>query len=233
MTGGLVPPVIVLWREIRLAKIIITRDGAIEQQHQLSKERVTIGRRRHNDIVLSHPAVSGEHAVIVTILDDSFLEDLQSTNGTYVNGHRIGKHFLQHQDTIKIAKYELAFIADGIRPLAAAAAAPLQPAVPAPPAVELAAAPASRPQPLLGHIEVLNGSNAGKQLALTKLQTTLGRPGVQVVVISRAADGYGIAHVDGEQVPLLNGAALTKQARLLKDGDVIDLSGTRMAFRQA
>lgn len=201
-----------------MAKIIVTRDGAVEQQLQLSKERVTVGRHRHNDIVLSHPSVSGEHAVIVTILDDSFLEDLHSTNGTFVNGHRIGKHFLQHQDAIKIAKYQLEFIADGIRPLAAAA---------------MAAAVAPAPAPVLGHIEVLNGSNAGKQLALAKPQTTLGRPGVQVVVISRSADGYVIAHVDGEQVALLNGAALGKQPERLKEGDVIDLSGTRMAFHLA
>ena len=110
-------------RRSRLAKIIISREGVVEQQVQLSKERMTIGRHRHNDIVLTHPSVSGEHAVIVTMLDDSFLEDLHSTNGTFVNGHRIGKHFLQHLDMIKIAKFQVEFIADGVRPLAAAAAA--------------------------------------------------------------------------------------------------------------
>jgi pSer/pThr/pTyr-binding forkhead associated (FHA) protein len=82
----------------------------VEQQVQLSKERMTIGRHPRNDIVLTHPAVSGEHAVIVTILDDSFLEDLHSTNGTFVNGHRIGKHFLQHQDVIKMAKFQVEFV---------------------------------------------------------------------------------------------------------------------------
>jgi pSer/pThr/pTyr-binding forkhead associated (FHA) protein len=80
-----------------LAKLIISRNGQVEQQIQLSKERMTLGRHPRNDIVLSHPAVSGEHGAIVTILDDSFLEDLHSTNGTFVNGHRIGKHFLQHR----------------------------------------------------------------------------------------------------------------------------------------
>jgi pSer/pThr/pTyr-binding forkhead associated (FHA) protein len=89
-----------------LAKLIISRNGQVEQQIQLSKERMTLGRHPRNDIVLSHPAVSGEHGAIVTILDDSFLEDLHSTNGTFVNGHRIGKHFLQHKDVIKMAKFE-------------------------------------------------------------------------------------------------------------------------------
>jgi len=194
-----------------LAKIIISRECTVEQQVQLSKERMTLGRHRHNDIVLGHPSVSGEHAVIVTILDDSFLEDLHSTNGTFVNGHRIGKHFLQNNDLIKIAKFQVQFVADGIRPLAAAAAAVAE--------------------PLLAQIAVLNGNNAGKQMELSKPLTTLGRPGVQVVVINRGHDAYTIAHVEGERAPLLNGAAVGKQPVRLQHGDVIDLSGTHMAFR--
>jgi len=192
-----------------LAKIIISREGMVEQQVQLSKERMTLGRHRHNDIVLGHPSVSGEHAVIVTILDDSFLEDLHSTNGTFVNGHRIGKHFLQNNDSIKIAKFQVQFVADGIRPLAAAAAT----------------------GPLLAQIAVLNGNNAGKQMELSKPLTTLGRPGVQVVVINRSQDAYTIAHVEGERAPLVNGVAVGKQPLRLQHGDVIDLSGTQMAFR--
>ena len=192
-----------------MAKIIISRDGTVEQQVQLSKERMTLGRHRHNDIVLGHPSVSGEHAVIVTILDDSFLEDLHSTNGTFVNGHRIGKHFLQNNDIIKIAKFHVQFVADGIRPLAAAAAA----------------------EPLLARIAVLNGNNAGKQMELSKPLTTLGRPGVQVVVINRSLDAYTITHVEGERAPLVNSAPVGKQPLRLQHGDVIDLSGTQMSFR--
>lgn len=211
-----------------MAKIIVMREGIVEQTVQLTKERMTVGRHRHNDIVLAHPAVSGEHAVITTILDDSFLEDLHSTNGTFVNGHRIGKHFLQNKDVIKMAKYHLEFVADGIRPLAAAAAT--IPAMPAPPPQPAAVPAASLP---VGQIEVLNGNNAGKTLALTKPVTSLGRPGVQVVVIARAADGYSAAHVEGDKSPLLNGIALSRQPQRLKAGDVLDLSGIQMAFRQA
>jgi pSer/pThr/pTyr-binding forkhead associated (FHA) protein len=192
-----------------LAKIRISRDGQVEQQVQLSKERMTLGRHPRNDIVLTHPAVSAEHAVIVTILDDSFLEDLHSTNGTFVNGHRIGKHFLQHQDAIKVAKFQLEFVADGIRPLAAA-------------------------QPVLAELSVLNGANAGKHVALTKPQTTLGRAGVQVVVIQRHPQFYTITHTEGDAAPLLNGTPLDPQTtERLSDGDVIDLSGTQLAFRVA
>jgi hypothetical protein len=230
-----------------LGKIIISRDGVVEQEIPLSRERMTIGRRSRNDIVLSHPAVSGEHAVITTILDESFLEDLRSTNGTFVNGQRVGKHFLQHQDMIKIAKYRIEYLADGVRPVPApmgeSAAIPVPPApypgsapalAPAPAraaALVPAAAPAA-PAPVLGRIEVLNGANAGKQLALTKPLTTLGRLGVQVIVISRAPDGYSAVQSEGDAITTLNGAALGKQPQRLKDGDVLDLSGTQMAFKQ-
>ena len=77
----------------------------------------------------------------------------------------------------------------------------------------------------------MNGNNAGKQMALTKPLTTPGRPSVQVIVINRGADGYTIAHAEGAQPPLLNGAAVGRQPARLKHGDVIDLSGTQMTFR--
>ena len=231
-----------------MGKIIISRDGVVEQEIPLSRERMSIGRRSRNDVVLSHPAVSGEHAVITTILDESFLEDLRSTNGTFVNGQRVGKHFLQHQDTIKIAKYKIEYLADGVRPAPppmgesvtipvapphrpAAAAAAASASTPAAAPVPAASPPAS-PAAVLGRIEVLNGANAGKQLALTKPLTTLGRPGVQVIVISRAVDGYSVVQADGDAIATLNGAALGKQPQRLKTGDVLDLSGTQMAFKQ-
>jgi pSer/pThr/pTyr-binding forkhead associated (FHA) protein len=217
------------------------REGVIEQTVQLTKERMTVGRHKHNDIVLNHAAVSGEHAVVTTILDDSFLEDLQSTNGTFVNGHRIGKHFLQNKDVIKMAKYHLEFVSDGIRPLAAAAATvPAMPVPPQRPRAPQAAQPVQPAQPApatimaelpLGHIEVLNGTNAGKTLSLTKPVTSLGRPGVQVVVIARAVDGYSAAHVEGDKSPLLNGDPMPRQPQRLKTGDILDLSGILMAFR--
>lgn len=194
-----------------MAKILISRDGVLEKTVQLTKERMTIGRHRHNDIVLEHQTVSGEHAAITTILDDSFLEDLYSTNGTFVNGHRVGKHFLQHSDTIKLAKYRIAFVADGIRPISGIPSTP----VTLPPA----------------RIEVLNGSNAGRRLELNKPQTSLGRAGVQVVVITRTEAGYAALHTEGDRIPLLNGSPLGKLPQALANGDVLDLSGTQMAFR--
>jgi pSer/pThr/pTyr-binding forkhead associated (FHA) protein len=212
MTGASAP--VFYWRFTggdALAKILVSRDGVTEKTVQLTKQRMTIGRHLHNDIVLDHATVSGEHAAITTILDDSYLEDLYSTNGTFVNGHRIGQHFLRHGDTITLARYQLGFVADGIRPISGIPATPV-------------ALPPAR-------IEVLNGSNAGRRLELNKLQTSLGRAGVQVVIITRTEAGHTAMHADGERIPLLNGAPLGKLPQQLADGDVLELSGTRMAFR--
>jgi hypothetical protein len=190
-----------------MAKLIISREGAVVQTVPLNKERISIGRRRHNDIVLDHPTVSGEHALIVTILDDSFLEDLASTNGSYVNGHRVGKHFLKHQDVITLAKFQLQFISDGVRTFSAAAGAPL-----------------------LGNIEIVSGANAGKRLVLSKPLTTLGRSGMQVVAISRGPVEYSIAQLEGAPAALVNGIAIGKEPHPLAPGDSIELTGTRLLF---
>jgi len=97
-----------------MAKLILSMDGLVLKEIPLTKERTTIGRKPHNDIQIDNLAVSGEHAVIVTILNDSFLEDLGSTNGTVVNGNPIKKHFLQNNDVIELGKYKLKFIGDTV-----------------------------------------------------------------------------------------------------------------------
>src|ERR1700755_29973 len=93
-----------------MAKLIMSLDNAVIRELPLDKERVTIGRKAHNDIQIDNLAVSGEHALIVTILHDSFLEDLGSTNGTLVNGNPIKKHILRNNDVIEIGKYKLKYI---------------------------------------------------------------------------------------------------------------------------
>jgi predicted component of type VI protein secretion system len=99
-----------------MAKVILTMEGQVLREYPLAKERTTIGRRPHNDIVIENLAISGEHAVIVTILNDSFLEDLGSTNGTMVNGAPVKKHFLQNNDVVELGKYRIRYLADNTTP---------------------------------------------------------------------------------------------------------------------
>jgi pSer/pThr/pTyr-binding forkhead associated (FHA) protein len=234
----------------------------------LTKERTTIGRKPHNDIQIDNLAVSGEHAVIVTILQDSFLEDLGSTNGTVVNGQSIKKHFLQNNDIIELGKYKLKYVNESpagvakaadfektmvLRPgavkpasgLAAAPAAPSPaPAAPAPTAAKagdtvqgpattmppVSAKPAPSAPQKSAALQLLSGANAGKELDLTKPLTTLGKPGVQVAVITRRPQGFFITHVEGASFPVVNGKPLDAQAHALNDHDVIELAGVKMEF---
>ena len=199
------------------AKLIVTLDGAFVRELELGQDRVTIGRRPYNDIVLDSPAISGEHAVIANVLNESILEDLNSTNGTYVNGQPIKKHFLQNGDSIELVKDRIQYFdADhaGQAATSTAAAAPYP---------EVAGEPAT--------LLVLNGSNAGKSMPLTKTITTLGRAGTQVAAITRSGNAYAIAHVEGP-APLVNQQAVGTTPHRLADGDVIDLSGTQLEFSQ-
>jgi pSer/pThr/pTyr-binding forkhead associated (FHA) protein len=95
-----------------MAKLILSMDGLVLKEIPLSKERMTIGRKPQNDIQIDNLAISGEHAVIVTILNDSFLEDMNSTNGTLINGQVVKKHFLQNGDVIELGKYRLKYVAE-------------------------------------------------------------------------------------------------------------------------
>ncbi len=347
-----------------MPKLILSMDNLVLREITLNKERTTIGRKPSNDIQIDNLAVSGEHAVIVTILNDSFLEDLGSTNGTLVNGNMVKKHFLQNNDVIELGKYKLKYVneqpsqatggnyektmvihpkpaaktaegmsqnlqsAQQMQPLpqppdtipdpafgAKPAAEPkpvehkpvavetkpvveakptveMKPAVEMKPVVEMKpaaetklameakpkpaaevklaaetklkppeskptvevkttteaklkpaepkiAAPTAVSKPVsaatakpgsLAAIQILTGPSAGKELELTKSLTTLGKPGVQVAVITRRPQGYFITHVEGATFPLLNGKTLDAQAHSLNDHDIIELGGIKMEF---
>ncbi|HKU69527.1 MAG TPA: FHA domain-containing protein [Burkholderiales bacterium] len=287
-----------------MAKLILSLEGSVIREIPIDKERIMIGRKAQNDIQIENLAVSGEHACIVTILADSFLEDLGSTNGTLVNGNQVKKHILQNNDVIEIGKYKMKYVVEPVSAVAAGHAAPAEdfektmvmrapkavaaapkpaapapaapapkpaapvpapapaapapkPAAPAPapapaaaapkpvapapapapaaaapkpaPAAAPAAARPAEPQPLAA-LQILTGGNAGKEIELTKNLTTLGKPGVQVSVITRRPQGYFITHVEGASFPVVNGKALDAQARQLNDHDVIELAGVKMEF---
>lgn len=93
-----------------MAKLILSMDNLVLKDIPLDKERISIGRKAQNDIQIDNLAISGTHAVVVTILNDSFLEDLDSTNGTFVNGQQVKKHFLQNNDVIELGKYRLKYV---------------------------------------------------------------------------------------------------------------------------
>ena len=95
-----------------MARLILSLDGQTLAEYNMIKERYTIGRLPDNDIRVDNAAVSGHHSLIINILNDSFLEDLNSTNGTYVNGKLVKKHALQHGDVITAGHHQLCYVDD-------------------------------------------------------------------------------------------------------------------------
>jgi hypothetical protein len=196
-----------------MGKLVVSLDGVVIKEVQITKDKTTLGRRPYNDIVIDNLAISGEHAVLQMVGNDVFIEDLNSTNGTYINGKAIKKQLLADNDTVEIGKYKIKFLLnDGgdyektmiLKPGSA------------PPNLgptssfgSLGSAASIGP----ATIKVLTGAAAGREVALTKV-------------------GYVFAHVEGSQRPSVNGIPLTGESIALRSGDLIELAGTQMQFIQ-
>ena len=225
-----------------MPKMIVSIDGVVIKEVQLTKDRTSLGRRPYNDIVIDNLAVSGEHAVLQMSGDEVHLEDLNSTNGTYVNGKAVKKLLLKNSDTVEIGKYKIKYVnqaeeagfektmmfkagAGGLVAAAMAEALPI----------------ATAPAPLAGGssatgvnaaIKVMSGAAAGREVPLVKVVTTIGKPGVAVAAVTRRPHGFVIAHVEGINKPMLNGVFIGTEPVALKNGDVLELAGTQMQFVQ-
>ena len=228
-----------------MPKMIVSIDGVVIKEVQLTKDRTTLGRRPYNDVVIDNLAISGEHAVFQMTGSDVFIEDLNSTNGTYVNGKAAKKQQLVNGDTVEVGKYKIKFVgevaADGfektmmVRPgmvpppnvaSAPTAASPAAFAAARPPAAAPAASAAQ------ASVKVLSGAAAGREVPLTKVVTTIGKPGVAVAAITKRPHGFVVHHVEGAGNPSLNGAPIGTDPVPLKNGDLIELAGTQMQFVQ-
>ena len=234
-----------------MAKIILSFDGTPVKEFELDQEIVTIGRKPGNDIHVDNLAVSGTHAKILTILNDSFIEDLNSTNGTIINGKKITKYALSNGDKVQIGKHTLEYINEAaeadegefektmiIRPdadekVSAEDKGKLEKSI-GKIASELASAGAAGAAgPGDAHLELLSGTNSGKELKLTKILTTLGKPGVQVAAITRRPLGFFLIVVDAGKEgnrPMVNDEEVGTQAHPLADNDVIEVAGVKMGF---
>lgn len=224
-----------------MAKLILSENMHVLDEFPLDRDCITIGRRNDNDIQIEDRAVSGYHCQIITVLNDSFLEDLQSTNGTYVNSKRVTKHALRNGDLIILGTHQLQYENDlatnedderygktmVIQPLPeektqAPKLAPSQP--------QVSDEPASAKQ---GQLKILNGTNKDKLFPLTRAMTTLGKPGQQVAAITRRGDKYVIIGVEADaqdQYPTVNDSPVSSRSVVLKEGDAIQLNGIRMTF---
>lgn len=235
-----------------MPKLVIKFDNVVIDQLVMKQGDMSLGRRPGSDIFLDNLAVSGNHATIFTIGNDSFIQDLNSTNGTLVNTKRITKHHLTNGDEIVIGKHSLTYVDESAAPpqsdlaktmiitpqkfeAMTAAAAAMGKSAPTPEPPPQAAPP---PAPAVtdnntrfGSLFVLSGANSGKRIDLTKSVTNLGRAGKMAGVINRNATGhYSLLPGGSSETLKLNGKPIPSRGEELKNGDVIEIAGSRMQF---
>lgn len=226
-----------------MAKLIVKFNNEVVDHLDVKQGDMKIGRRPGCDIFLDNLAISGEHANIFTIGEDSFIQDLGSTNGTFINNKRITKHHLRNGDAVVIGKHTLIYLTEQqevkpadfaktviINPAAMREAVTSPPATPSPNPVAASKAAASRAD-LQGALVILSGANSGKRIELTKSVTNLGKTGKRAGAINRTDEAYVLVpSEDGAEMPRLNGKPISAVGVSLKSGDVIEVSGTRLQF---
>ena len=223
-----------------MAKLIIKFNDVVIDQIVLKQGDMNIGRRPGSEILLDNMAVSGNHASIFTIGEDSFVQDLNSTNGTFVNNKRVAKHHLENGDVVTIGNHSLTYLNEKATKSGADFAKTViinphkqdemlaQAGKPAP-ASSKESSPAAEPR--TGSLFILSGANNGKRIDLTSAVTNLGRAGKRAGVISRAGNGrYILLPGDNNEAPRLNGVKVSASGEELKNGDIIEAADSRMQF---
>ncbi len=230
-----------------MPKVTVLLDGVVLKEVELTKARTTLGRRPYCDIVIEHLTVSGEHAALHLAGGAVTVEDLNSTNGTYIGAKAIKTQLLQHGDVLDLGKFKIRFESEPPQDdfektmVFKRGSLPLPPVIrPVPPTSAPAPNPQVAPSPpplqsaptaeLHGWIKVLTGTAAGREMALTKVVTTVGKPGVSVAAITQRRHGFFVHHVEGVDRILVNGMPASEEPTLLKNGDQIVLAGTQMQF---
>lgn len=212
-----------------MPKIVLSLDENMIREFDLDKEETTIGRRSTNDIQIQNLAVSGRHARIKVAMDDAFLEDLGSTNGTYVNGRLVKKQALSDGDEIIIGKYKLVFYSAEASKQASEASL-LEANTDTPSEAGEAEVGENQNSAI---IEVKNGAKAGQILPIQKPVTTLGRPGIQIAAIMKKPEGYFFMHIESEDDnnrPRHNQSEIGEEPVMLKSGDNLTVAGINVEF---
>lgn len=191
------------------ARLVLSFGDLVLRSFPIVKPTLTIGRRPYNDVALDDLTVSGEHAVILSEGGERVLKDLNSRNGTLVNGHPVHSHRLDHADLIEVGVYRLRFLVEQRETPSAAAEA-----------VDAVA-----------FLEWLTGPQRGTGQPIDRPIVPVSGAGNQVAVISRRRSGYFVTHLEGLAFPLVNGESIGLVSHPLADGDLIELSGTMLRFR--
>lgn len=201
--------------------LIVSVEGVEVKNVFLHKDRTTLGRKPHNDIVLDNLAVSGEHCVFeLKGLADVYVEDLGSTNGTFVNNRKVQRQQLRDGDLLAIGRFRILYQSESEPPSSRFGETA---------AISLEAMAGSGQRH--ASLKVLSGSSAGLEVPVVKAVTTFGRPGVSVVSISHRRNGFFVAHLEGTQRPLLNDQPFGDEPVAISNHDVLEIAGTKLLFQ--
>lgn len=229
-------------KALTVAKLVVSREGAVVLQRFIDADRLTIGRERHNDIVIDDASVSREHAAISSVGNDHILEDLGSVNGTPVNGVAMPRRILQHGDVVAFGHYQVRYLNPKV-----AADVDLERTMFIAGIGERTASDPQTPMPIEGELPLparatprtnfprgaawmMAGPRAGQVVDLEAVVTLFGRPSEQSAVVTRRPRGYYVTHVSGRRYPRVNGQTIGKDALLLKHGDIVDLGSEKLEF---
>ena len=232
-----------------MPKLLLKFNAAVIKEIAMDKESISIGRKPDNDIVIDNPAISGHHCKLTLEGGGYYVEDLESTNGTFVNEKRIKKSGLHHNDVVGVAKHAVVFLneaelAESAPQPASDATMVLTPQKQA----ELVAASAAAAKPegaaQAGWLRIIKGAVDVAEYELKGMSTYIGKSDrVQIQIkgsglfgsapevaasVHRKPEGYILVAVT-EGYPVVNGAKVTGSV-VLKEGDMIDCGSTTMMF---
>jgi hypothetical protein len=233
-----------------MAKLVIKFGGRVLKEIPLDKPLITIGRRADNDVVIDNLAVSRYHARVVEDSGAFFIEDIGSTNGTYLNDMRVAKQRLRAGDQIRIGKHVLVYeedvaITGSTSPLGATPECDRTVQLPSDEAgasqLSSALSETVRQGDAIGVLLVVEGKTDQQEYRLSERISIVGSEETAVVrltgwfapkvaaVISRNETGYSISRSSESKTLLVNGAPTQGRCEL-KDGDLIEVAGVKMVF---
>lgn len=209
-----------------MPKLILTHDGAVIREYPLDKERISVGRKSHNDIQLDDPTVSGDHALFL-VLQHVYVEDRNSTNGVVLNGKKVSRRQLNHGDVIHIGRHEFKFFDD--------TAHNFERTIIIPPSAPKEVVESSQLNNDAS-ITIVNGPKQGETISLNKAYTKIGSAD-HVAVIARRGGKFFLMPMTGvgdrSNPARLNNNPLKAESLPLNTGDIIEVGGTRLEFSQA
>ena len=235
-----------------MPKLILKFKEAVLKEYALENEMVTIGRVDDNTIKVDNMAVSSHHAKLIRENGDYVLIDLNSLNGTFVNGQKVSKWIVKNNDFITIGKHTLVYIDErtpkqtsltGPSELKSSEGTVMLDTRTQQQLLEEAAAKkgVDNAGELVGALTFLSDNEGHGEIDLSKRITMIGKgkeadikikgfflPKISAV-ISRRPAGYFLSHSEGRAIPKVNAESVKGQVKL-KDGDIIEIAGLKMQF---